>query len=486
MGRPARFMRPMILVILVAGILAAFGLMMIYSSSSIVAMSSADYNNDPAFFLKSQARNLVLGVLIASVIARIEYHDLARRFTFWFWLLMMVLLVIIQTPIAGSDMYGATRWISIGGFSLQPSEFVKPLLIVTSGMIFEQYFEERSTNSKEFLIQLAIFVALPLFFVVIQPDKGTTLIIIMTIICMLYLAGVRGKTIGVLIAIGFALFLLLSLRDSYSLARIQTLLNPWGDRYRSSYQMIEGWYAFGSGGLFGTGIGSSHQKYAYLPMAYNDFILAIVGEECGFVGCVGVLVGFVILLIQSFKIGNQAPDLLGRLIACGSASMLVIQLLVNICGVLGMIPLSGKPVPFLSYGGSSIISTCMLVGLIISVSRSSMIARDEHDRARETFHVTDGPGAGRGAEAQKGYRVSSASFMVLPGGASNQLHSRRASSSDVRNSAGQGYYSGGSGVSAPTERRERPARLRLNSKADAGYNRRRRDARDPRRHTRRR
>ena len=156
-----------------------------------------------------------------------------------------------------------------------------------------------------------------------------------------------------MLGVGIVGVLANSLKDDYSRARIVAVLNPWSDPTGSGYQLIQGFYAFGSGGLFGVGIGMSKQKYSYLPMAYNDFIFAVVGEELGLVGTLGLLAAFGVLAWAGFRIARYAPDMCGRLIAAGCTSLIIIQLLVNVCGVLGLIPLSGKPVPFVSYGGST-------------------------------------------------------------------------------------------------------------------------------------
>lgn len=394
MGVPARFMGPRLVLLVCVVFLALFGLLMIYSSSSITAMSSSAYNNDPAYFLKNQARYLAVGVVFAVVIASQDYHLWSRGTIFHVLLAGVgVLLLLVETPFAGQDIYGASRWLSLGGFSLQPSELAKPVLILAAANIGGRFFEEGSLDRQAALVRFLLFIGLPLGLILLQPDKGTTLIIAITVLVMAAIAGLPRRYILGIIAVGLVAVLFMTFKDDYSRQRFMTMIDPWSDPYDSGYQLIQGWYAFGSGGLFGVGIGYSHQKYAYLPMAYNDFIFAIVGEECGLVGTVAVIALFLVMLYASYRIANYAPDLSGRLIACGCSTLLVVQLLVNVGGVLGLIPLSGKPVPFLSYGGSSIISCCMLVGLIFSVSRSSILPVTEHDRRRSRIRVADEPSA---------------------------------------------------------------------------------------------
>ena len=217
------------------------------------------------------------------------------------------------------------------------------------------------------------------------------------------------RYVGIVGGLGIAAIVALALRDSYSRARIMTMINPWVDEYGDGYQLIQGFYAFGSGGIFGVGLGTSRQKYSYLPMAHNDFIFAVIGEELGLVGTLCVLLAFFCLVWLGFRIARTAPDPSGTLIASGCVSLLAIQLLVNVCGVLGIIPLSGKPVPFISYGGSSIMSSLLLVGLVVSVSRASEAAS-----AASAFVVHEGGYSPRG-------------FRVIEGGARNTPEDLRAS-----------------------------------------------------------
>lgn len=433
-GVPARFMAPRLIVIACTLFLALFGLLMIYSSSSITALNSSSFGNDPTYFLTHQAINLAVGIVFAVAIASRDYHFWARGKVFVALLAVVVILLgLVETPFAGQDAYGATRWIAVPGFgTLQPSEFAKPVVILATAGVLSRYYEEHSIDLQDLLAQIGVGIALPLLLILIQPDKGTTIIIVVTLVVMAIIAGFSWKIVAVAVLALGVIFGVMSFTQSYSRQRIMTMLNPWEDPYGTGYQLIQGWYAFGSGGLFGVGIGFSHQKYAYLPMAYNDFIFAIVGEECGLVGTVGIIVLFLLLLWASYKIANYAPDMLGRLIACGCSTILVAQLFVNVGGVIGLLPLSGKPVPFLSYGGSSIMSCCILVGLILSVSRSSILPETEHDRARSALRVADGTseragGTGVGAvmtRTESRAQAPERTFTVVEGGASARAQAR--------------------------------------------------------------
>ena len=391
-GVPERFMGPRLVLIAATVILVAFGLLMVYSASSITALTQKAYNFDATYFLKRQGILACAGVVAAFVIARVDYHVWSKILLPVIWVGTVLLLLVILTPVAGSDAYGATRWLQVGGFTLQPSEFAKLTVIMTAANLAQRYFEDRTIELKPFVGLMVLGCALPLVLILAQPDKGTTIILCVTLLVMGYLAGVPKGVLGIALVLGAAGFLFLIFKDSYSRARVMTMLDPWSDPYGDGYQIIQGFYAFGSGGLFGLGIGFSRQKYFYLPMAHNDFIFAVIGEELGLVGTLGVLFGFLVVLWAGLRIARYAPDLTGRLVAGGCSVLLVVQLLVNVAGVLGVMPLTGKPIPFLSYGGSSIISSIMTIGLIVSVSRGSTLPSTEHDEMRGSLRVNDSTG----------------------------------------------------------------------------------------------
>ena len=389
-------MKPRLILIAVVVILTCFGFLMVYSASSITSLTSDALGNDPAYYLKRQLIFAMVGAGLAIFIATKDYHLWGKALVRIIWILTIGLLLLIFLPIAGSDAYGATRWIALGPFTLQPSEFAKITIILVAADLAERYYDEQTMGFQEFVKNLAVFVGIPLVLILLQPDKGSTMIIAATLIVMAYLAGMDRRWILLVIGVGIVGVLAISLKDDYSRARIMTMLNPWSDPTGSGYQLIQGFYAFGSGGVLGVGLGMSKQKYSYLPMAYNDFIYAVIGEELGLVGTLGVLAAFGVLAWAGFRIARYAPDMCGRLIAAGCTSLIVIQLLVNVCGVLGIMPLSGKPVPFVSYGGSTIISCLMLVGMIVSVSNHSTLPETVHDRSRQSWQFADGDERPRG------------------------------------------------------------------------------------------
>ena len=415
-GVPERFMRPRLVLIAAAAILVGFGLLMIYSASSVTALSDPDVA-DAAFYLKRQLIFIAAGLVAAVVLARTDYRLWARQLLLPIWVITVLLLLAVVVLGTDNDM-GATRWINLGFFQLQPSEFAKITVIFTAANIAERYYEQGSIDWGTFVKLLIAGVGVPLVLIIIQPDKGSTMIIALTLLVMGYLAGLPKRLLLVLLVAGVVAFLALSLKDDYSRQRLLTMLDPWADPFDTGYQLVQGFYAFGSGGLFGVGLGFSRQKYSYLPMAHNDFIFAIIGEECGLVGTLGVLAGFAIFMWAGLQIARYAPDLCGRLVAAGCTSLVMVQLLLNVCGVLGLFPLSGKPIPFLSYGGSSIIASLMLVGIIASVSIHSHLPETEHDSARRSWQLEGSsqvPREGRG-------------FTVIEGGARGESRASQGAS----------------------------------------------------------
>ena len=386
---PERFMQPRLVLLVSTAILVCFGLVMIYSASSISAMTSEDMGYNPFYYVQRQLGFAAAGVALAFIVSRIDYRAVVRNFQVPIWIMTFGMLAIIFTPIAGADAYGATRWISIGPFSFQPSEFAKITILISVSYLAQQYFIDQTIDQMEFFKKFAIAALVPLVLILAQPDKGSTLIIVGTLLVIGYLADVDRRVLATIAVAGFIGFAFLSLKDDYSRARVVTMLNPWADYYGAGYQLAQGFYAFGSGGIFGVGFGFSRQKYSYLPMAHNDFIFAVIGEELGFIGVLGLLAVFGALVWAGFKIARYAPDLTGRLIAAGCTSMFIIQAFVNIGGVLGLLPLSGKPLPFISYGGSTIMSSILMVGLLMSVSRQSRLPETEYDRQRASWSIAE-------------------------------------------------------------------------------------------------
>ena len=409
-GVPARIMRPRLIFMACLFTLVCFGLLMVYSASSVEALHE---NGSATYFLVRQATFAGVGVLAMVAIVRVLPDNWFGEDVLRVFLIGMILL-LFAVFLVGSGSRGATRWLNIAGIQFQPSEFLKPFAIAYSAIILDRFFSPGG-NINEFLRKMVVYLGISLFLIFIQPDYGTVLIISLTLMCMALFAGLDPKfIIGVIIlVIVMSVFALVA--EPYRMVRVQVALNPWADEYGDGYQATLAIMAFASGGLFGRGIGNSTMKYSYLPEAHNDYILAIIGEEVGFVGTALLFLVFAMLIYSAFRIAEQAADRRGALMASGSAVILAVQFLINALGILNVFPMTGKPLPFISYGGSSIIVSLMLAGLILRVSHESA-RRDEYDRRRESFAVMDESTAG--VPHVRGDRPSRNGFTVLDGSAS--------------------------------------------------------------------
>ncbi len=418
---PADIMRPRILFILTVFVLTLFGLVMIYSSSSVLALGSEQYGNNPNFFIKKQLVSLAIALVMSLTVMAIDYRKIGIH---TIRLIAYVLIVVLGvTFISGVKVLGASRWIVIPGIGLQlqPSEFVKPYLVLAAAFIIKE-MQETGSDITSFVSDIVLCLLVPMFLIFIQPDKGTTVVILITVFFMLAYSGIINKRL-VLLCIGAgAIFILLAgiyslfIKQGYGSIRIKAFLNPWAYKDDEAYQIVQGYYAFASGGVFGKGVGFSSQKYAYLPMAYNDFIYAIVGEEFGLVGTLGVLAAFFYFYKVSNQIANMEQNIYGKLVVIGASVMIVFQFLLNVVGVVGLFPSSGKPIPFISYGGSSIMGTFILVGMILNVSIRTTLPQTRYDRRRSQLSVIEGGDASH---------PSSKGFRVIEGAGDPQVRSRR-------------------------------------------------------------
>ncbi|MDY4041890.1 MAG: putative lipid II flippase FtsW [Collinsella sp.] len=383
-GVPARIMRPRLVFLASLAAIVLFGLLMVYSASSVEALAE---EGSSTYFLFRQLGFAVAGVIAAAFIARFPPWSLTwyrERGTKGLLVLAVVLLIVVFA--AGAVRGGARRWFALGFFTLQPSEFAKPVIILAAADALARFFEERSIDKRGLAASLIVGVALPLSLIVIEPDTGSTLIIAGTVVGMAVLAGMPLKYLLVAAAAGVAALGLLVLAEPYRATRFMVANDPWADPYGAGYQATLAIMAFASGGLTGRGIGGSTMKYSYLPEAHNDYILAIIGEELGFIGTLIFIAVFLLMLYAVFKIARQGAGLYERLVASGCAIILGLQFFVNVLGIVGVTPMTGKTLPFISYGGSSMIACFILVGLVLRVSRESVTASPYRAR-RERFAV---------------------------------------------------------------------------------------------------
>ena len=385
MKEPGRIMGPRLLFIASVAVLLTFGLIMVYSASSITAYNDV---HDAAYYVKRQTMFMVIGIIACIACAKIPYRFWCNPTVFVVLWFITVLLLTATAFGLGVSALGAERSIMIAGFALQPAEFAKIVILMTCASLFELWHEGKF-EFKHFIGILAVATLVPLILIYRQPDLGTAIILAVGFLALCLLAQVPLKPIAIIIGVLVLYVVFACVTQPYHLERIITMFDPWVDPQGDGYQSVQSLYAFGSGGLFGTGLGLSRQKYLYLPYAHTDFIFAIVGEELGFIGAAALVVIFGVFIFAGIQISRRASDLYGCYIAGSMTVMVGFQACVNMACVCGIAPVTGKALPFISYGGSSLMATMIIVGLILSVSVHTRVDA-ENEQRRDNLRVLDG------------------------------------------------------------------------------------------------
>ena len=355
--------KPDFFLLLTTLLLATIGTIMIYSASSILSMERF---HDGQFFLKKQLVFLAIGLAGMAFSTRLPYYKL-RKLAWPGVIFSVFLLVLLMVPHIGIKAGGAVRWLDLGVFSFQVSEMTKIALIIFLASFFTENYTQVRHFKEGILIPSAI-TGLLIALIIFQPDFGTSLILAVIVFMMIYLAGGRIIHLAALIAIFAPAALWLLLHKSYRLARLTAFLNPWQDPQRSGFQIIQSLLSFGNGGLFGVGIGDGMQKLFYLPEPHTDFIFSVIAEESGFLGVGVILLLYIIIIFRGFRISLNAPDIFGNLLAAGLTALIALEAFINIAGVMGIVPLKGLALPFLSYGGTSLIMSMILIGILLNIS----------------------------------------------------------------------------------------------------------------------
>ena len=354
---------PDIILLLVTLLLVIVGTAMIYSSSSIIALEKF---KDSLYFLKKQLAFVFLGMISMIIMTKVPYSSL-RKLAYPGILLSMLLLVMLFVPSVGMRRGGATRWLNLGGFSFQVTEMVKITMVIFLSHLLTRKAFQITTFTRGILIPLAA-TSVVILLILLEPDFGTSAIIATILLLMLCIAGAQMKhllcLVGAFIPIGVALILY----KGYRLTRLTAFLDPWKDADNTGFQIIQSLISFGSGGTFGVGIGDGMQKLFYLPEPHTDFILSIIAEESGFIGVAIVIALFALFALRGFMIALKAPDLFGTLLATGLTMVISLEAFINIAGVMGLIPLKGLVLPFLSYGGTAFIMSMTAVGILLNIS----------------------------------------------------------------------------------------------------------------------
>jgi len=309
-----------------------------------------------------------MGLTIIWGVSRIELSWLKAATINWLLPLAIALMVLVLVPGLGLKLNGARRWFSLFGFTLQPVELVKPVIVLYMAYYLSS-FPERLGQFRHGVMPMLLVLGVFSSLLLLQPDFGSTMLIVAVTVSLWFLGGVplRHMIVMVISVVGFAAIAIAA--EPYRVKRFLSFTHPWDDKLDSGYQLVQSLIAYGSGGLTGVGLGQGVQKLFYLPEAFTDFIVAVVGEELGLVGTLSLVLLFALLIIRCFKVATQSKVLYDRLVVIGCATMIALTFIINLGASSGLLPTKGMPMPFVSYGGSALFGNCLLMGLVFSVQR---------------------------------------------------------------------------------------------------------------------
>ena len=345
-------------------VLVSIGMVMIFSASSIYA---ADHYKDSMFFLKRHLSFVLIGTILAFVAMSVPYKKLQKHSRSLLFV-SLALLVLVLVPHVGREVAGARRWFRFKFIGFQPSEFAALAIIIYVADFINRRYNQVKTFRRG-LVPIMGVLGMMSVLILLQPDLGTTLSICAVVFIMLFVGGMRlSHLLGLALCSIPALYFLI-FHVGYRRARIMAFLNPWADPRGSGFQIIQSQIAFGSGGIFGEGLGHSRQKLFYLPAAHTDFIFSIIGEELGLIGTCAVIILFVLFIRLGLKIIRNTRDRFGYFLGLGLLSMIALKAMVNIGVSCGLFPTKGLPMPFISYGGSSFVFDLIAVGLLLNIAR---------------------------------------------------------------------------------------------------------------------
>ncbi|GAC1500974.1 MAG: stage V sporulation protein E [Vulcanimicrobiaceae bacterium] len=358
--------------------LVAIGLVMIFSASSAYAVA---LQHDAAYFLKRQIVWLVVALVVAYAAYRFDYRKL-RKIAPWVGGASIASLVLVLVPHVGMIAGGARRWLGAGPMQFEPSEFAKLALVLYLAAALAAKGDRIRSLTKG-LFPLALVTAVMALLIVKQPDFGTASLLAFTAAILFFVAGARVAHLVAIAVVVTPPVILLIRHDPYKLARIVAFIDPWKDPQDKGFHIVQSLMALGSGGWFGVGLGFSHQKFFWLPEAHTDFIGSIIGEETGFAGMALIVALFITFAYRAVRIALAAPDRFGFFLCIGCMSLVVVQAFVNLGVVSSSWPVTGVPLPFISFGGTSLVTSLVAVALIVNVGRSRAVGRVSHASASD-------------------------------------------------------------------------------------------------------
>ena len=349
--------------------LVAIGIIMVFSASYYDALYK---HKDVFYFLKKELTWVPVGIVALIVMMLIDYHAWKKITIFGYGATILALVAVL---IVGKNINGATRWLDIAGISFQPSELAKYVIVFFLAMMIDRY----GKVSKNWKVPLIYLSSALIFAGLVYKENNLSIasIIMFVAFIMIFVSGMSFKETFSLIIIGAVGIIVGIFSSDYRTERFVSFLDPWKYANDEGYQLIHSLYALGSGGLFGVGLGNSKQKALYMPEPHNDFIFAIIGEELGLIGCIAVIAIFVVLIWAGIKVAGKAKDRYGKILATGIISVIALQALINISVVTGSMPVTGVPLPFISYGGTSLVFNMAAMGVLLNISRQCKNTKDE-------------------------------------------------------------------------------------------------------------
>lgn len=345
------------------------GIIAVYSSSFIFAIED---KADGLFFFRKQVLFCLLGTvtLLGTAILKLDF---IKKFGFLIWIAFGIMTVATLIPGIGVRSGGAARWIHLfSGIYIEPSEFLKVSLPLLLGTLLCRYNKasQDSTQNTSRILMLSLFLLLPLPVLLKQPDFGSFTVLLLVTLITLFVFGLRWRWVLAMVGFSTAGLAFLIIQQPYRMKRVMAFLDPWSEIAGGGYQMIQSLLSFFSGGILGVGLGEGQGKLYFLPEAHTDFIFSVIGEETGFLGVAILFIMYGFLILKCFQIINRVKDFQSQVISVGLITIFSIQVLTNLCVVFGLLPTKGLALPFLSYGGSSLIATCFLFGVILNIQRT--------------------------------------------------------------------------------------------------------------------
>ncbi len=356
-----KFFEGDVTIALVAVLLSLVGMVFIYSASSY---SAELQTGDSYHYVKTQAVAIALGIVLMIFLAGVQIEKV-EKYGYIAYIVCLCMLALVFVPVIGVESYGAKRWLNLGFFTVQPSEYAKFAMVIAMSAYASKHGTERW---RDILVLLALGGAVCVL-LILEPNMSITICVGAVMMIMLFVAGVKTRRLLLLLLPIIAGAIALVFLEPYRVRRLLAFVNPWASPLDEGYQLIQSYYALGSGGLFGVGLGNSRQKYMFLPFAESDFILSAIGEETGLFGVALIILAFLVLIVKGIIVSVRSKDRFSCYLSAGITAIIAVQTVLNVAVVCGAVPPTGLPLPFISAGGSSVTAYMCAVGLLVNLSK---------------------------------------------------------------------------------------------------------------------